>query len=84
MTEKIIYLGDEVGTFTKDEKSISAMVINYIGDNQHPVASSSELRYFGRDYLIECLKKADSANFIKEEGKTIAKELLLKLTVEPQ
>lgn len=84
MPEEIVYLEDEVETFTKDEKSVAAMVLNYLGSNEHPVASSDELRYFGRDYLIECLRKLEDCNFVKDEGKIIGKKLLLKLTAQPQ
>ncbi len=75
---EIKYLGDEVKTFTEEEKKIAVMVINYYGE-QCPFATVKSLHGFGRNFLIESVKKAKASNRYTLEFKIVADSLLEKL-----
>ena len=84
MPEKIVYLEDEVKTFTENEKLIATLAINYFGGEQHPGAVVTNLHHYGRDFLMKCLEAVKKSQIVKDKGKKHAETLLSKMEAQPR
>lgn len=53
-------------------KLIKVLALNCFGSGGHPMATTSNLDYFQRDYTLKCLDRVAKSKKINPEGRAIA------------
>jgi hypothetical protein len=82
-----VYLNNLGINFSPDEKKVMMYAINQFTTGGHPVANVNTVDQFGRDFVVQCLEKAE--NFIAKSPKykndlKIIQQLIPKISVQPK
>ena len=74
------YLGSDVCKLNDQELIFTCFCINKFGSEGHPIADNKGLRFFGLDYVLDCIKSAQHSTRLNEMGTDLCHDIYEKLS----